>query len=180
MFSADILHLRAIEPGDAPALHTYLNRPELIGRRYLPNDYHPEMPLSSQQIEVLVEHWSSNTKFERTFAVVTNDSDHMIGHVRIHRWWDDHAPSLDIAIDPQHWRKGFGTAALDLLLTYLFKNTVAHSISGWIDSWNEAGLTFAEKHGFSRAGARRRAGLRDGAYYDEVCVDLLRREWKGA
>jgi RimJ/RimL family protein N-acetyltransferase len=40
-FETDRLRLRAFEPEDLPALHTYLNYPEMIGRRYLPWRFNP-------------------------------------------------------------------------------------------------------------------------------------------
>ena len=62
-------------------------------------------------------------------------------------------------------------------MTYLFENTPAHNINGWLSSWNSAGLAFARSHGFTEAGRIPRAGMRDGVYVEDVMIDILKPEW---
>ncbi len=63
------------------------------------------------------------------------------------------------------------------MLRYLFDNGVAHNVACWIAEWNEPGLQFAARHGFQRNGRMRRAGVRQGRYYDVIITDVLRPEW---
>jgi RimJ/RimL family protein N-acetyltransferase len=65
-----------------------------------------------------------------------------------------------------------------LLLHYLFENTPAHNVSGWLADWNQAARGFAQKHGFRESGRSRREGIRQGAYYDGILVNILRPEWE--
>jgi RimJ/RimL family protein N-acetyltransferase len=71
-----------------------------------------------------------------------------------------------------------GSEVVRHLVAYLFENTPAHNVSGWVSSWNEAGLAFAKAEGFSESGRIPRFGIRDGAYYEAVIVDLLKTEWR--
>ena len=84
---------------------------------------------------------------------------------------------MAVVIGPGHQRRGYGSAALRLILSFLFDQTPAHCVTAWIDSWNEAGLALAGHLGFRRAGQMRRVGLRGGQFYDTVVLDLLRPEW---
>jgi RimJ/RimL family protein N-acetyltransferase len=82
-----------------------------------------------------------------------------------------------VVIAPQYQRHGYGSGVLHILLDYLFGQSPAHSLSGWMGDWNQAARGFAKKHGFQESGVWRRDGLRDGAYYDGIQVDILRSEW---
>lgn len=63
---------------------------------------------------------------------------------------------------------------------YLFENTPANSISGWMADWNKAGSAFSRKLGFTESGRPRREGFREGAYFDGILVDILRSEYQSA
>jgi RimJ/RimL family protein N-acetyltransferase len=66
---------------------------------------------------------------------------------------------------------------LQTLVTYLFKNTPAHNINGWMAEWNCSARGFAQAHGFKESGRWRRDGIRNGKTYDGILVDILRPEW---
>jgi RimJ/RimL family protein N-acetyltransferase len=88
------------------------------------------------------------------------------------------APFVAVVIAPVHQRRGCGTAALDHLLRHLFGTTPALAAETWVDDWNEPGLAFAEYYGFREAGRARREGIRNGAYFAAVGLDLTREEWE--
>jgi RimJ/RimL family protein N-acetyltransferase len=67
---------------------------------------------------------------------------------------------------------------LRLVLTFLFEHTPAHTVDGGFPDWAESARQFATKHGFKESGAIRRDGIRNGAYFDTIIVDMLRPEWK--
>jgi RimJ/RimL family protein N-acetyltransferase len=171
--------LRAFEPEDAPALHAYLSRPELVGRRYLPWKFPDLAPLAHKQAEEIYAHWIGQEK-ALNLAVTDAVTSDLIGHAYADWGWDPHAPDLAVVIDPPFQRLGYGSAALALLLQYLFEHTPAHNLSAWIADWNQPALDFAARHGFQAAGRLRWAGLRQGQPFDFVILDLLRPEWAAA
>ena len=175
-FRSDDISLRPFAASDAPALETYLNHPDLEGRRYLPGGLPEFAPLSRPQIEGLVDRWG---KAENVLhlAVIQRESGELIGHAESDWGWDPHNPSVSVVIDPGRQRQGFGSQALRLLLDYLFAFTPAHNTTAWIAAWNAPALAFAAHRGFHQAGRLRRAGIRHGAYYDLVILDMLRLEW---
>ena len=175
-FQSGRVALRAFEVGDISALHTYLNHPELAGRRYIPWGFPGEVPLSKKQVEGIFEEWS---KKEDGFilAAILRDSQDLIGHVECEWEWDPRTPGVSVVIAPEHQRQGYGSEVLHILLNYLFGQSPAHNVSGWMGDWNQAARQFARKHGFQESGIWRRDGLRNGAYYDGIQVDILRSEW---
>ena len=61
-FQGEQISLKAFEPEDIPSLHTYLNHPELAGRRYIPWGFQGEFPLSRKQVESVYDKWSEEKK----------------------------------------------------------------------------------------------------------------------
>jgi RimJ/RimL family protein N-acetyltransferase len=175
-FSTRDTSLRAFEPADAAELQVYLNHPDLAGRRYLPDGVSDLAPLSMRQVEGVIERWQKEDK-SWTLAIVDAASGAVLGHTRADWEWDPHCPWVSVAVAPSHQRRGIGSAALAMALRFLFEETPAHVVSGWMSSWNEPAIAFAAKNGFSKAVRRPRAGVHAGAYYSEVAFDLLRREW---
>jgi len=56
---------------------------------------------------------------------------------------------------------------------------LAHVVGAYVPDFSREGLAFAESLGFQRAGVERRAGMKDGRFFDGVFLDLLRREYEG-
>lgn len=168
--------LRAFEPEDAPSLRDYLNHPSLSGRRYLPDGFSDSVPLSARQAEAIIERWQKETA-SWTLAVTEVESGAVVGHARAEWEWDPHCPSAHVVIAPPRQRRGIGSAALAIALAFLFEETPAHIVSGWMSSWNEPAIAFARAQGFAEAGRRPRGGIHEGVFYSEVAFDLLRPEW---
>ena len=171
----DVL-LRAFEPGDAQAVHEYLNDPALRGRRYAPDRFPGDTPLTAAQAEKIVEAWQG-TEHGFALAVVLRQTGAVIGHASADWGWEVLAPWADVVIAPHCQRMGYGTQAARLVLAYLFEQTPAHIVIGGWASWNDPAAAFAQSFGFETHGAMRRAGLRDGAPYDFVTAALRRLDW---
>ena len=176
-FSTPLLEFKPFTKEDLPALHGYLNLPELSGRRYLPRGFPEELPLSSEQVEKIWEKWGEK-KNGFVYAVIHQESRELIGHVEADWGWDAISPGISIVITPGYQRSGCGSEALKLMLSYLFNNTVAHNVSSWMAEWNTPARAFAAKHGFQEVGLEHCIGERKGEYYGEFTVDLLRPEWQ--
>jgi len=115
-----------------------------------------------------------------TLGIVLRDTGELVGHAGCNWNWDAHCPSVSLAVAPAHQRAGIGSEVLGMLLTHLFEDTPAHNVNGWAPSWSEPALTFARRHGFTETGRVPRGGLRDGAWFDDVMLDILRPEWAAA
>ncbi len=176
-FANHRISLRPIEPEDRDALAAYLNEPEMRGLRQMDPDH--LAPMSVKAIGEAVDRWSEQ-KHSLNLVVSPAGDDIVVGHVVSDWRWDAGSPFVGVAIAPRHRRRGYGSAAMDLALSILFTQTLAHMVQSWTPSWNEGGIAFLQGRGFSPAGAVRRAGRRDDSWYDELAFDLLKREWEGA
>jgi RimJ/RimL family protein N-acetyltransferase len=177
-FQTEQLKLRSFEADDTLALQAYLNHPKLNGRRYIPQSFPEVLPLSTRQVEAIIEKWGGEES-EAHLAIVTSDKQELIGHASLAWGWDPHVPWISVVIARPYQRQGHGSQVLGLLLDYLFENTPAHNVSSWMAEWNKAARAFAKKNGFQENGRSRQEGLFEGKYYDDILVDILRPEWKG-
>jgi RimJ/RimL family protein N-acetyltransferase len=176
-FQTEQIKLRPFEPEDVPALRGYLNHPMLGGRRYLPRGFPDEVPLSTSQVEEIIKSWGEE-KREAHLGVELTEKNELIGHVEFEWSWDPMAPWMSVVIARPFQRRGYGTQVTQMITSYLFENTPAYSISGWMASWNKAARSFSKKLGFKESGQPRREGFRMGAYFDGILVDLLRSEFQ--
>jgi RimJ/RimL family protein N-acetyltransferase len=177
LFFSDRIYLRAFEPEDVSVLHEYLNHPDLTGRRYIPGSIPNDTPLSKEQTGKILEKWGESEK-QFHLAIVASGAEKVIGHTNCEWRWDPHCPFISLVIAPDYQRQGYGSDVLNMVLNYLFKHTQAHNVTGGMTEWNQAARAFALEQGFSEIGKLRRAGLRDGEYYDWIGVDILRPEWQ--
>ncbi len=174
-FSNDKVTLRPVAEQDRDDIFGYINAPELRGLRQLEND--PLAPLSEKAIDGAIESLSDTDK-KLGLVVAPTGQDVVVGHVVSDWRWDAGSPFVGVAIAPRHRRQGYGSAALDVILGLLFRQTVAFTVQAWTPSWNEGGIAFVEAMGFSPAGAIRRAGRRHDDWYEDLAFDLLKREWQ--
>jgi RimJ/RimL family protein N-acetyltransferase len=181
------VRLRPFENEDASTLQNLLNRPEMIGVRYLPWGIQDGYPLSKKRVEKILEKWEQEENAFTLAAVLREEalpgnilpvSPALIGYAGVDWGWDAHCPFGFVVIDPQHRRQGFGQEVLEMLTAYVFETTPAHNFSSQVADWNLAGLSFARMNGFSESGRSRRQGMRQGVPYDEILVDILRPEWR--
>lgn len=178
-FQTEQIKLRPFEPEDLSALKAFLNHPKLGGRRYLPQGFPGDVPLSMSRVEALIKKWGEESR-EAHLGIEQTDKNELIGHAEFEWSWDPMAPWMSIVIARPYQRQGYGTEVAKLIMEYLFENTPANSISGWMASWNQAGRSFSEKLGFKESGRSRREGFRQGAYYDGILVDILRSEYRSS
>ena len=173
-FANEFVRLRALESTDVDALHAYMGDERLFGCRYVPWGTRDIEPFSRGQVQKILDEWG---KEKKAFTLGIEVAGAIVGHAGCHWGWDTHCPSVWIVVAPESQRQGIGSGALDLLLTHLFENTPAHNVNGWIASWNKPALAFADAHGFLQSGRIPRGGLRNGSYFDEVMIDILKPEW---
>ena len=178
-FQTEQIKLRPFEPEDVPALRAYINHPMLGGRRYIPSGFPGEVPLSTAQVEKIIKKWGEE-KREAHLGIELTDRHELIGHAEFERSWDPIAPWMSVVVARPFQRHGYGTQVAQMVMSYLFENTPAHSISGWMADWNKAGRSFARKMGFKENGRTRREGFREGSFFDGILVDILRSEYQSS
>ena len=81
--------------------------------------------------------------------------------------------------DPADWGKGYGTAALKLLLKFAFEDLELHRISlhNGVFEFNERAIALYKKCGFRIEGVRRQEYFHQGRWWDVVEMAILEDDY---
>lgn len=79
--------------------------------------------------------------------------------------------------DPAMRGKGYGAEMIDLVLEWGFLELNLHRIQLFVMEFNEGAVRLYERKGFRHDGRLREAIYREGRYWDELVMSVLRREW---
>ena len=111
------------------------------------------------------------------WGMVLKATGELIGTCGYHAW-DRRSRSCRIGYDlaREHRRKGIMTEALREMIRYGFEGMGLNRIQVHVDPRNVASLALVATLGFVREGVLRESTFFRGAYLDDVCLSLLRRE----
>jgi len=114
------------------------------------------------------------------FSVRNLTEDRLVGFIAL--WgirWNHGNSWMAIGIgDRQDWGRGYGRDALQVLLRYAFTELNLHRVGLYVFDYNLRARHVYEKCGFIYEGALRRFIYRDGNYWDEHVMGILKSEWE--
>lgn len=85
-----------------------------------------------------------------------------------------------LAIAREHWRKGYASEAICLVLAYYFRELRYQKVTAHVYAFNDGSIRLHEKLGFRLEGRLRRQVYTDGAYHDELIFGLTTDEFAAA
>jgi len=85
--------------------------------------------------------------------------------------------TVDICVNPNYQRRGFGTEAFRGVMQLVFAGLNTHRLCTWCHSRNQAGVHMLEKAGLRREGEFIKCKLMRGEWVDVVQYALLREEY---
>ncbi len=94
---------------------------------------------------------------------------------------DQHNRNAEVGIaigEHDYWSKGYGSAALRLLLEFGFGELNLHRIYLRVFDFNRRGVRAYEKVGFKHEGRLRHGGYVEGEYHDDFLMSILKSEWE--
>lgn len=114
------------------------------------------------------------------FAIIVKENDQVIGNVGFPRLdYINRVGEVGIFVgDKDYWGNGYGKEALELLLDFGFNLLNLNNIYLKVFSFNSQAIKCYKKIGFKEVGRLREAKIIGGNKYDEVCMDILAREFK--
>ncbi|WP_128894982.1 GNAT family N-acetyltransferase [Longirhabdus pacifica] len=123
------------------------------------------------------ENSSSNDTYN--FAIETLEDGKYIGGCGINGLdWKNSKATVGIFIgDKNYWSRGYGTDALKVLIRFIFEQMNINKVKLNVFSFNKRAIKSYEKCGFKTEGVMRQEMFRDGKYYDDIHMGLLREEW---
>lgn len=139
----------------------------------------PAFPLALEEFE----EWFRETlkdDADPTFVIRTLDGDQLIGACAFKeiRWPSRHA-AFWIGIGEAAMRgQGYGRDATLVLLKYAFLELNLNCVRLEVLDYNTAARALYERIGFHLDGTMRAFIYRDGVYYDQHVMSLLRDEWE--
>jgi RimJ/RimL family protein N-acetyltransferase len=172
-FEGKLIRLRAMEPEDQEASHasepdTELDR--LVDQTRLPSS----RAAGRQQADQAVE----GPETDRTELVIETLNGEAVGSLSVgHADRRNRVFGYGIGLGRDHWRKGYGTEAVLLLLRFYFGELGYQKVDVGVYDFNQASIRFHEALGFQHEGRRRRACFTDGGYHDLVLLGMTAEEF---
>ena len=84
-----------------------------------------------------------------------------------------------VAVRREHWRKGYASEAIRLVLAFFFRELRYQKVNVEIYEFNAASLALHRKLGFREEGRLRRTVYTGGRYYDEFVLGMTIEEFEG-
>ncbi len=103
----------------------------------------------------------------------------LVGFALGHLWTIGNAfDVIHFLIDPDEWRKGYGSDAVLALHRYLFDYLDLRLVTVDLRADNAAGIKIAERLGYAEYARGHQVHYRDGAYVDEVKLRMDKETWQ--
>jgi RimJ/RimL family protein N-acetyltransferase len=83
-----------------------------------------------------------------------------------------------IAVKREHWRNGYASEAIWLVLGYFFRELRYQKVNAHVYAFNEPSLELHRKLGFKEEGRLRRMVYTDGRHHDEVIFGMTVEEFE--
>jgi RimJ/RimL family protein N-acetyltransferase len=113
------------------------------------------------------------------FAIRLKDGDQLAGFIRFpFIFWMHSSAWLRLGIADPSILARFGHEALNMALTYGFRELNLYRIETILPSYRQDMIDLMESAGFLMEVRRRHAIYRSGQYYDALHFGLLQEEWK--
>ena len=162
----DLLFLSPVCQEDAPIYTRWMNDPQVtdgLGNTSFVFSLEKEQKFLQENMDGY------------TFAIVRRQDGKLLGNCSIQEV-DFMHQRAEVGIfigDEEDRGKGYGTAALGLLIGYAFDTLHLHSLMLRVFDYNERAIRCYEKLGFRRIGCRREAHWHAGQWHGIVLMDLV-------
>jgi RimJ/RimL family protein N-acetyltransferase len=147
---------------------------DLRVRRISPVWHEPAMPATWK------ERLTEQAKDQRSVLWSIEAEGRLIGLVRARIGGLESGPNADIQhfiVDPDEWRKGYGWDAALALHRYFFDYLDLKRANTELHADNAAAIRIGERLGYKEFARGHDVYYRDGAYVDELWIDMGRAAW---
>jgi RimJ/RimL family protein N-acetyltransferase len=174
IWQGERVRLRAVEPGDADLFFEWGQDTDVARA-----DYFIEFPMSREAVRKWTAEQSSKEpkgdEYRWTIETLTGEP---VGTINTH----DCDPRVGtfrygVAIGRAHWRKGYASEAIRLVLRYFFLELRYQKCTVEVYAFNEVSLQLHQKLGFCEEGRLRRTVYTGGQYYDEILLGMMAEEF---
>lgn len=176
MIIGERIRFRAPERDDIPIFVNWINDPEVRAGLSL------FLPMSIAEEELWFDDMLKRPVNEHPLSIEVKDKKDwiIIGNIGLFSF-DNIARSAEVGIligEKNYWNKGYGTAALKLLLKHGFETLNLNRIFLRVYEDNPRAIRCYEKAGFVHEGRMRQGRFSQGKLVDILFMSVLRDEWK--
>ncbi|WP_169088232.1 GNAT family N-acetyltransferase [Paenibacillus sp. PL91] len=175
IWSGNKIRLRAIVASDWEKFHQ--------------NDYDSEcarasdvvhFPRSEEGTKAWAEHQASKAPDGDSVMLAIETLDGvLVGSISTHSCDPRHGTfKYGAAIFREHWRKGYASEAIMILLRYYFEELRYHKVTAHIYAFNESSIALHKHLGFVKEGRLRNMFFTNGQHFDEHIFGLTSQEYK--
>lgn len=156
----------------------YLSKYDSEARRML--QYEVELPPAEDNEKAAVQKFSNfSRETGRIMFVIENRQNEAVGAVNLNSIDERNGTfSIGMQVLPGCRGKGYGTAAMNILLDYAFNERRLNKFNVSVFDGNTGSETMLKKLGCRKEGVRRQTIFTGGRYVDEILYGLLRSEFE--
>ena len=124
--------------------------------------------------------WFKSLQTSKTsFRILVHHRGETVGLIRLDHY-DEKNKSICVGMDihPDHRGQGLSSTVYEMLFQFLFDGSAAlHRVWLLVGAYNERAIHIYKKLGFVEEGCQRQALLRDGKYWDQYMMSILKEEY---
>jgi ribosomal-protein-alanine N-acetyltransferase len=169
------LALRQLAAADAGHLFTVFSDPRVM--RYWSRGPFTGEDEARALLAMIERGWREDAFYQ--WGVVPAETGFVIGTATLFRIEREHRRAeLGFAIGSAWWGRGFGAAAVSLLVEHAFGSLGLCRLEADVDPRNTPSLRLLDRFGFRREGLLRERYRVAGEVQDSVILGLLDRDWR--
>jgi len=171
----ELVRLRAVQPEDWE--QHYLNMFDSKARRLLQDEI--ELPPTIDNEKMSAEGFSNfKNDTGRLMFTIENLNGDNVGAFNLNSIDEKNGTfSIGMQIGQEHRGKGYGTAAMRILLKYAFFERRLNKMNNGTLEGNIASITMLKKLGCLQEGIRRQQVYTNGKYYDTILFGLTKEDF---
>ena len=173
-WQGSLVKLRAIEPSDWE--HHFVWDQDSEIQRMIDRLYAPRSQEAMKQ-------WAEkmalrDVKGDTYFLAIENLAGEHVGSISTQQCNPrDGTFQYGVAIRREHWRKGYASEAITIVLRYFFEELRYQKVTTPVYSFNDASIRMHEHLGFQLEGRLRRMIYTQGQFFDELFYGMTKEEF---
>ncbi|NUU63640.1 GNAT family N-acetyltransferase [Paenibacillus agri] len=175
IWTGDKVRLRAIVPTDWEKFHN--NDLDSDSARLCDVIYFPR---SEEGTKNWAEHQASKGPEGDSIMLAIETLDgNLVGSINTHGCDTRHGTfKYGVAVFREHWRKGYASEAVTILLRYYFEELRYQKVTAHVYAFNEGSIALQERLGFVQEGRLRNMIYSKGQHFDEYVFGLTKSEFE--